>query len=403
MTNDYRPNLKIALVHDDLTQLGGGERVFLAIKDLFPKAAIYTSMASSEWVERLGGRRPHTSFMQKLPLKKKLERAYFPLYPLAFESFNFSDYDLVISSSSRFAHGIITRPETTHICYMHSPGRQFWEAHQYFDHPARKGSRLGSLLSPMLSYLRLWDRAAAQRVDYFIANSKNTARRIRKYYGRAAEVVYPFVDLERFALRSADSEQLIANGKGKKAETTNYFLVVTRLVPWKRVDIAVKAINCLNTRMRGDSNGSNIRLIIVGDGPDRKRLEARSMNHESRGVGEVEFLGRVSDEELVELYRNCQALIMTQQEDFGITPLEAQAAGRPVIAYGAGGALETVLPGKTGEFFDEQTPEALAGVLRNFNPDDFDPADCRKQARRFSREAFEKNFMAQVERLVGNH
>jgi len=378
-------NLKVALVHDDLTQYGGGEKMFLAIKELFPTAAIYTSMATREWIDRLGGRRPHTSFMQRLPFKKRLERAYFPLYPLAFESFDLSGYDLVVSSSSRFAHGIVTRPETKHICYMHSPGRQFWESGQYF---GAEGSKLGRLLSPMLSYLRLWDYAAAQRVDHFIANSEHIAEKIGKYYHREASVVYPFVDLGQFELKT--------KGKKQKAETADYqlptngyYLVVTRLASWKRVDIAVEAALRVGVRLR-----------VVGDGPDRKHLEALVNSKWKMADGGIEFMGRVSDEELVGLYRGCRAFIMTQKEDFGIAPLEAQAMGKPVIAFRAGGALETVVEGKTGEFFYPQTPNALAEVLKSFEPKRYDPKVCRRQAERFSKEVFMKKFKDQIEKLV---
>lgn len=378
--------LKIALVHDDLTQYGGGERVFLAIREIFPTAAIYTSMITDEWRKRLGGQRPHTSFMQRLLFKERLERAYFPLYPLAFESFDFSDFDLVISSSSRFAHGIITRPETIHICYMHSPGRQFWEAESYFEN----NPRLGGLLSPVLSYLRLWDQAAAQRVDHFIANSKNTAERMAKYYGREAAVVYPFVDLDKF--RQVGNRQEVKT-TNYQLPTNDYYLIVTRLAAWKRVDIAVEAARQLGFRLK-----------VVSDGPDRKRLEAlaQGKKHKAKGISNVEFLGRISDEELAGLYKNCRAFIMTQKEDFGIAPLEAQAVGKPVIAYGAGGALETVVPGKTGEFFYPQTSEALVKVLKGFESRRYDPMECRKQAERFSKDVFKKRFHTQVEGLIAN-
>lgn len=374
---DKLEGLKIALVHDDFTQYGGGESIFLAIKELFPTAAIYTSLVTDEWVRRLGGRRPYTSFMQRLPLKKKLQRAYFLLYPLAFESLDFSDFDLVISSSTRFAQGIITKPETKHICCMHSPGRMFWEPKSYFG----EGSKLRDLLSPALAYLRLWDFAAAQRVDQFIANSKHIAGKIKKYYRREAKVVYPFVDLQRFTPQ-------MANGKWQMVNSGSYFLVVNRLTRWKRIDLAIETVLELG-----------LPLKIVGDGPEKKRLKVLA---QGRGRERIEFLGWVSGEELAKLYQRCQALIMPQEEDFGIASLETQASGKPVIAYGAGGVLETVIAGKTGEFFYPQTVEALASVLKKFKPETYDPMECRENAERFSKKRFQRGLLKEVIRVVSD-
>jgi len=378
-------DLKIAVGHDDLTvPYAGGEKVFVAIAETFPQADIFTSMITPWWANKVSNlnkasneRRIITTFMQRIPFKRRLQKALFLLYPLAFESFDLSDYDLVISSSSRFAHGVITRPETKHICYMHSPGRMFWEPDHYFG----SNSRLKTLLTPALSYLRLWDHAAAQRVNQFMANSKNVARKIKRYYGRDAEVVYPFVDLERFKPVVSSQEPGVAN---------NYFLVVTRLAPWKRVEIAVEAANAVGAKLK-----------VVGIGPDEKRLEKLARSQES-GVGskKVEILGGVPDDQATELFQNCSALIMTQEEDFGITSLEAQACGKPVIAYGAGGALETVVAGKTGEFFASQDAEALAKVLKKFDPKRYRPEDCRANAEKFSKERFQKELTRVVSQVI---
>ena len=390
-------DLKIAVGHDDLTvPYAGGEKVFAAIAETFPQADIFTSMITPWWANKVrtrsgiatlakrdnlnkasNERRIITTFMQRIPFKRKLQKALFLLYPLAFESFDLSDYDLVISSSSRFAHGVITRPETKHICYMHSPGRMFWEPDHYFG----SNSRLKTLLTPALSYLRLWDHAAAQRVNQFMANSKNVARKIKRYYGRDAEVVYPFVDLERFKPVVSSQEPGVAN---------NYFLVVTRLAPWKRVEIAVEAANAVGAKLK-----------VVGIGPDEKRLEKLARSQES-GVGskKVEILGGVPDDQATELFQNCSALIMTQEEDFGITSLEAQACGKPVIAYGAGGALETVVAGKTGEFFASQDAEALAKVLKKFDQKRHRPEDCRANAEKFSKERFQKELTRVVSQVI---
>jgi len=379
INNSLLTKLRIALVHDDFTQFGGGESIFLAIKELFPTAAIYTSLVTKEWVKRIASsqqsgassRKIFTSFMQKLPFKKKLQRAYFPLYPLAFESFDFSDFDLVISSSTRFAHGIITKPQTKHLCYMHSPGRMFWESKSYFG----EKSKLRSLLSPVLAYLRLWDFTVAQRVDQFLTNSKHTAAKIAKYYHREARVVYPFVDLERFKTNDY------------RLPTNDYYLVVSRLTRWKRVDLAVKA-----------ALEVGVPLKVVGDGPDRKRLERLVLKHQitKSPNNQITFLGWVSGEELAKLYQGCQALVMPQEEDFGISSLEAQASGRPVVAFKAGGALETIMVGKTGEFFYPQTAEALIFALKKFQAGRYDPQACRKNAERFSKRRFQEQFIEEV-------
>lgn len=368
-------NLKIAVGHDDLTvPYAGGDKVFAAIAEIFPNADIFTSMITEQWRDRLevrgqrSERKIITTFMQKIPVKRRLQKALFPLYPLAFESLDFSDYDLVISSSSRFAHGVITKPETKHICYMHSPGRMFWEPDNYFG----SNSRLKSFLAPALSYLRLWDHAAAQRVDQFMANSQNIAKKIRRYYGRDSAVVYPFADLDRFQPLAVSDKPLAGD----------YYLVVTRLEPWKRVDIAVVAANAVGTKLK-----------VVGIGPDEKRLKKMA-------GPEVEILGGVPDDQVVKLFQNCSALIMTQEEDFGITSLEAQACGKPVIAYGAGGALETVIAGRTGEFFTSQDAGALAKVLKKFNPKKYTSEDCRANAERFSKERFQKELLQVISRIV---
>jgi len=284
-----------------------------------------------------------------------------------------SDYDLVVSSSSRFAHGVITRPETKHVCYMHSPGRMFWEPDRYFG----SNSRLKSLLAPILSYLRLWDHTAAQRVDQIIANSKNVAGKIKSYYGRDAVVVYPFVDLERFKLGVGNHEPGVEK----------YYLVVTRLASWKRVEIAVAAANAVGAKLK-----------VVGIGPDLKSLQKLAQVKGKKS--DIEILGGAPDEKVTELFQNCSALVMTQEEDFGITSLEAQACGKPVIAYGRGGVLETIIPGKTGEFFSEQNTESLAEILKKFRPEKYKPEDCRANAEKFGKERFQKEILEVSRRVV---
>ncbi len=368
--------IKIALVHDDLIQHGGAERLFMAMIETFPKADVFTSMASAQWKSQISNLK--TSFMQKLPFKEKLYRHYFPLYPLAFESFDLTGYDVVLSSSTRFAHGVITRPETLHICYMNTPPRMFWEPQTYFEnfpYPFK------SLLNPFLSYFRLWDYAAAQRVDHFIANSKTPQARIKKYYGRDSHIIYPFVDLDRF--RSAPNPNVpLAD---PSVANSDYHLIVSRLTAWKKIDIAIEAGNRLK-----------LPLKIIGEGPDFERLKKLA-------GPTVELFDRLTDEEVVSYYKGCRALIFPQKEDFGITPLEAQAVGKPVIAFKAGGALETVIGGKTGEFFYPQTVEALTKALEHFGTAQYHSEDCYAQAARFSKKRFQRELEGFVEGLYEEH
>ncbi len=378
--------MKVALVHDDLIQHGGAERVFEALINIFPKPDIYTSMATQHYLEKYKEYDLRTSFMQHLPFKKRLFRTYFPLYPLAFETFDFSQYDLVISSSSRFAHSIVTRPETTHVCYMHSPGRQFWEQDIYF----QEYPRLGKVLTPLLSWFRCWDFSVAHRVDYFIANSKSTQDRIDKYYSRKSKIIHPFVDLDRFSLGWHGNKEIkeqwaqFCADKGIADCPPGFFLIVSRLAAWKRIDIAVKACNKLKQP-----------LVIVGEGPDQKRLRKIA-------GPTVRVLGRLSDKDVLNCFQACKALIFPQREDFGITPLEAMACGKPVLAYKTGGALETILPGETGEFFYPQTVRALADAISHFDARRFRPQVCREQAAKFGRESFEDKFKDFIARIMSS-
>ncbi|MFW6110121.1 MAG: glycosyltransferase [Patescibacteria group bacterium] len=360
--------MKIALVHDDLIQFGGAERVFLTLAQAFPEADLFTSMATKDWEQRieehLGKQGLRTSFMQKLPAKKRLYRAYFFLFPLAFESFDFSEYDLVISSSTRYAHGVITKPGTLHVCYMNSPGRMFWQPCQYFS----ENPLVGRLLTPFLSWLRMWDYTAAQRVEHFVGNSKLVQKRISRFYNRDAEVIYPYVDLERFSLPG--DEEKLASEEPVKDFPEDYYLIVSRLVAWKKIDLAVQACNNLK-----------LPLVVVGDGPDKQRLR-------DLAGPTVQVVGRLSDQSVVKSYQAAKGFIFPQEEDFGITPLEAMASGKPVLAYRAGGALETILPGETGAFFSPQTVEGLQQALEKFEPEQFDPVACRRRAERFGKQRF---------------
>jgi glycosyltransferase involved in cell wall biosynthesis len=362
--------LKVALVHDWGNQVGGAERVLLALKEMFPDAPVYMSIyepAVMPAVCRTWDIR--TSFMDRLPLVKRHHQPFLPLYPLAFEQFDFSQFELVISNKSGFCHGIITPPETLHISYCLTPTRYVWDYRSY----ARRegiGRLANAFLQPLLIYLRTWDRLAADRVDHFVAISREVRRRIRKYYRRDSTVIYPPVETDRFAL--ADGHD-------------GFFLVVSRLIPYKRIDLAVEAFNKLG-----------LPLKIVGDGRDRPALEKMAGST-------IEFLGRVSDSEMQTLLQRCRAFVFPGYEDFGIAPLEANAAGRPVIAYRAGGALDTVVEGKTGLFFDEPTPESLAAAVRALEDMTFDPDSIRQHALRFDKMVFRRELMCFVEQKYAEH
>ncbi len=362
--------MKVALVHDWGNQVGGAEGVLLALKEMFPDAPVYMSMydpavmpaVCRTWEIR-------TSFMDRLPLVKHHHQPFLPLYPLAFEQFDFSEFDLVLSNKSGFCHGIITPPQTLHIDYCLTPTRYVWDYRSY----ARRegiGRVANFLLQPLLSYLRTWDRLAADRVDHFVAISRQVQRRIRKFYRRDSVVIYPPVETDRFSLGDGHDD---------------YFLIVSRLIPYKRIDLAVQAFNELG-----------LPLKIAGSGRDRQALEQIAGPN-------VEFLDRVPDDELPTLLQRCRAFIFPGVEDFGITPLQANAAGRPVIAYRAGGALDTVVEGRTGLFFDEPTPESLAAAVRDLEAMSFEPEAIRQHALHFDKTVFQRELKRFVEEKYAAH
>ena len=346
--------MRVAIIHDYLNQYGGAERVLEALHDLFPEAPVYTSIydpAAMPNVYRTWDIRP--SWMQRLPAWRRLFRAYVLLYPLAFESFDLSAYDLLISSSSAFAKGVIPQPDAIHVCYCHTPMRFAWRTPDYLAREGFGAARRAALTLP-LTLLRVWDVVSTQRVDAFIANSHAVARRIRRYYRREAVVIPPPVDLPPFCDTPPGA----------------YFLAGGRLIPYKRLDLAVQAFTQLG-----------LPLKIFGDGRDRPRLQAMAGPN-------ITFLGRVSEAERRALFSGCRAFVFPGEEDFGIAPLEAMAAGRPVIAYAAGGALETVIEGITGRFFREHTVEALMDAVAAMLTERYDPHAVRRHAERFGKEAF---------------
>lgn len=358
--------MKVALVHDYLNQMGGAERVVMALHEIFPDAPVYTSIYAPERVDPAFQRMDiRTSFMQKFPLVKKHHQPFLPFYPFAMERLDLRGYDLVLSSSSAFAKGVITRPETMHICYCHTPMRWCWNYDEYVERE-HLGRMARSILPFFITGLRIWDQTSAMRVDHFIANSPVVAERIKKYYRRDAVVIPPPVEANRFPFDPSISPD-------------NYFLIVSRLVPYKRVDLAIEACNRLQ-----------LPLVIIGGGRDLEALQ--------RLAGPtVRFLGRLSDTEVLHYYTHCRALLFPGEEDFGITPLEAQAAGRPVIAYGAGGALASIIDGVTGKFFRAQTVDSLASVLATFDEQAFNPESIHNHALEFDTPRFQRRILQFIE------
>lgn len=367
--------MKTALVHDHLAQDGGAEKVLKVFAEMFPSAPIYTLLAESENVKKYySDRQIDTSIIQKLPGGVKHYQWYMPFMPMAVEFFDLAKYDLVISDTASFAKGVITKPETLHVCYCHTPTRYLWsDTHQYINE-LKYNRYIKKIASLILNYVRIWDRQAADRVDLFIANSKTVQRRIKKYYKRDSVVIYPPVEVNKFNL----SEELVDNDLKRE----NYFLIGCRLAPYKRVDIVIKAFLDMPQK----------KLKIFGSGVDMKRLKEIAGD-----ASNIEFLGRIDDKKLAKLYRNCQAFIHPQEEDFGITPVEAQACGIPVIAFRKGGAEETILEGKTGIFFDKQTKEDIKKAVESFDRGKFNKEEIREHAKRFSVDNFKKKIKNFIE------
>ena len=365
---------KIAIVHDFLTYFGGAERVLASLHDLYPEAPIYTLLYDKDKMKRyFPDAKIRTSFLNKLPkFIRKRKKYLLPLMPTAAETFDLRDFDIVISSSNSFAKGIITKPKTVHICYCHAPTRFLWDWHyNYLNENKIKGIKK-VLMLPFLHYMRMWDKSASERVDQFIANSQNTADKIKKFYRRESVVIYPPAITGKLKVH-----------KVKSQKSDNYFLIVSRLSPYKRIDIAVEAFNKLG-----------LPLIIIGDGQDRKRLEKMAEKN-------IKFLGFQPDEKLGQYYQNCYAFIFPGEDDFGITPVEAMSFGKPVLAFRKGGLIETIIEGITGEFFDDPIPEILADGIRRLknNYNNYNPEKIAAYAEKFSKKKFKKDIKNIVEKL----
>ena len=346
---------RIALVHDYFVQMGGAERVAEAMHDSFPTAPMYTTVALPQSLpQRLRAADIRTSLLQHLPSIERRFRHYFMLYPFAVEHFDLSQYDLIFSSSSGYAKGVRRRRNAIHVCYCHTPMRWVW---RYDDYVAREGfGKMARAALPLLLWgLRKWDLRASRQPNYYIANSRLVADRIKKIYGREAFVIPPPIDVNRFQM---------------SVEIDDYYLVLSRLMPYKRIDLAVEACKRMNRR-----------LVIIGDGPDRARLESLADDR-------IEFLGRQPDSIVNYYLSRCRALLFPGEEDFGMAPLEANAAGRPVIAYRGGGAVETVEDGITGVFFDQPDSRALATAIEKFESMRWDQQRLRRHAEGFDQTVF---------------
>ena len=362
-------NLKIAICYDRVNKFGGAERVLLTLHEMFPEAPLYTSVYDEKkapWAKVFP--KIHTSFLQKIPILKNYHELMGWLMPLAFESFNFKNYDLVISVTSEAAKGIITGTNTKHICYLLTPTRYLWSGYdEYF-----KGVTFKGLTKPIVSYLRWWDRVASQRPDKIIAISTEVQKRIKKYYQRDSEIIFPPASAMLKALRAGPPV------------SKNYYLCVSRLVKYKKVDLLIETFNELG-----------LPLIIVGIGSEFKGLKSRSKSN-------IKFLGQISDQELAKVYQNALGFLMPQEEDFGITSVEAQSFGVPVIAYGKGGALDTVIDGKTGIFFNEQNKASLSSAIAKFDNLSFNRRYLITNAKRFSSERFKRELQRSLVRAYSS-
>lgn len=363
--------MKIALVHDYLVQYGGAERVLECFTELFPYAPIYTLVYDQEAMHGVFADKDiRTSFIQKIPFARKKHRLFPQLMPMAIEQFDFSKYDIVLSDSSSYAKGIITGPETLHISYIHTPMRYAWDDCQKYTSDFYFPALIKKLVPFVMNYIRVWDRVSIERVDKIIANSNFVARRIKKYYKKDSLVIHPPVNINQFYL-------------SQKRE--DYFLMVGRLLAYKRHDIAIEAFNRLG-----------LKLKIIGRGPELKKLQKMAKPN-------IEFLERVEDNKLADYYAKCQAFIFPQEEDFGIVAMEALAAGRPVIAFNGGDIPEHLEEGKTGLFFKNQSSQDIMAAVQRFKSLTFDPAYIRKQAEKFDREVFKAKILKYVTEELNKH
>lgn len=356
--------MKIALVHDYLAQDGGAEKVLEAFHEMWPEAPIFVLFYDKKKMPRFKEVDIRESFIAKVPYGRKYYQWFLPLMPMATERHNLHQFDVVLSSTSAFAKGVLTRPETLHISYCHTPTRYLWtDTHEYIA-DLKYNALVKSVLPRLIHHMRIWDKMSVDRVDHFIANSDTVRQRIQKYYRRESDIIYPPVDTHKFF-----TSNIIGN----------YFITGGRMVPYKRFDLVIQVFNRLK-----------IPLKIFGDGPELENLKNMALPN-------IEFLGRVNDETKARLLSEAKAFIHPQVEDLGITSIESMASGRPVIAYPVGGATETVIPGKTGVFFQSQTWESLLDVVLNFDENAWDSEAIRAHALKFSAQDFKRRIKKYVE------
>ncbi|MGO4109169.1 glycosyltransferase [Paenibacillus sp. YAF4_2] len=364
-------NYRVAIVHDYMNQMGGAERVVGVMHKLFPEAPIYTTIVDREkLLPEFHDAKIVTTWMQRIPNILRDFKLYFWLYPFAVRSMNLKNYDIIISSSSAYAKGIRKPEHAVHLCYCHSPMRFAWNFDDYIENV--RVSRFRKTAAKWLTFpLRIWDKSNSKKVDRMVANSSIVKERIKKNYGLESTVIYPPVEVGRFTVSQEESQ--------------DYYLIVSRLVSYKKIDIAVEACSRLGRK-----------LLIIGDGDDRERLEAMAGST-------VQFLGRRSDEEVVRYMQRCRALLFPGLEDFGITPLEANACGRPVIAFQAGGALDTIKSGLNGMFFKNQSAGSLMVALQNFDGMKWDPQLIREHAESFNERFFIERLLSSLQSAIDPH
>ncbi len=364
--------MKTVLIHDWLVTLGGAEKVLESIYEIYP-SPIFTLVKNDRNLIGTIFEKANikTSFIQRLPKAKTFYRNYLLFFPLAIEQFDLSEYDIIISSSHAVAKGVLTNSNQLHICYCHTPIRYAWDLyHKYLNETGFSKGLKGFLTKFILHYIRIWDLTTVNRVDYFIANSKYVAKRIAKIYRRQATVIYPPVDIDKFEVFT---------------KKENFFVTASRIVPYKKIDLIVEAFSQMPDK----------KLIVIGDGPDLKKIKRKAGKN-------IEFLGYQPFNNLKYYLQRAKAFIFAAEEDFGILPVEAQACGTPVIAYGRGGVTETVIENKTGLFFKEQSVENLINTIKHFEKveDQFDPLEIRKNAERFNKERFKKEFKSFVDKKI---
>lgn len=378
---------RVALVHDYLLQDGGAERVLQALQEIYQGAPTFTLFYDPDRAHAgFKEREIRTSMLQKWPLTKNREEWTLPFMPMATEHLDLSGFDVVISSSSSFAKGVIAPPGSLHVCYLHTPTRFLWEDRMSYVNDLPQPKVIKRVLPHFLHKLRMWDRLAAERPDVLITNSETSRKRIYRYYGREATVIHPPVDIHRISFAPQNLEQIRTLNTKDETErlirSGDFWLTGGRLVGYKRFELTVQAFKKLN-----------VPLKIFGTGPEISKLRRLAGTH-------TEFLGHISDEEKMRLYAEAIGFIHPQVEDFGIMAIEAMAAGKPVIAYGKGGARETVLPGVTGEFIEAQTWEDIGDAVIRFDPNKYDPVAIRAHAEGFSKERFKERFMLLIEHIM---